>query len=556
MRKNRRLSVNAAAKEEQAKAGPEEVEMKRKIVEIKGKIKMKERGRITEAEKFKSEIADNDKTILYMRSDNCSMRGRLRKALDADDVIVSETLDGRKRERLALTGKSTSVAINEIDQTVCDQARRLNDLVHQRQTRLKKIEELLKKAERESRAIRVVDDDVESDECRRYRQLENSIDKAKLKTSSAFMVKGLYSKIRSVVEDKIRGYPKKLDELEKTILSGRQELQELRKMQKVALAEKEEATTSKNKFESLVRRERKERETDLRQMQKKVSELAFPDLPHTTKKSTRKMKEAQHIANMARRAQETIDKVKAFQEKASMIEIVTGIPFVNNEAVVNCLQTQKNSAEYLKKKTTQNEKLLKKNKKLLEHYGTLYDRLIYEHDASVEEKIKKLTSQCDEAKSLKQKTVKANEKHQRLLVQFYEWLDPIAKRLASSCQRLDLPAADLILAEGKTATREEECQDVMNLFNLYVELITDLSRVVDGKMATLEESELPHEGLVMTEKDDDKIVDANNNRIALKLERKVSEDFDFNIPKNDTYLSRETIKRQAESRQRGKRGDK
>lgn len=99
-------------------------------------------------EKIKATIEENEKTIAKMRHENCDMRRTVRRAIDMDHILVSEVLVDRKRERLALARKTTDAAISEIDQTVCDLARKLNDLVHKRQLKTNEITKLENKMNR------------------------------------------------------------------------------------------------------------------------------------------------------------------------------------------------------------------------------------------------------------------------------------------------------------------------------------------------------------------------------------------------------------------------
>lgn len=543
----RRVSINAAGKQTQQEAKEDkEAEIRFKIKELRGKIKMKERGQSSEKVKNQKTICENDQAILEMRMENSHLRRTVRKALDMERFLVSETLSDRKRQRLALSGKSSEQAKKELDMTVCDLARKLNDLCHTKKKQLDKIE-LLEKQMYEKTQSPEADPEIST----RARQLENSINKVKLKTATAYRIKGVYSKIRKTVEDALRGYPNMLNDLEKKILEHRTELQSLKNLQKTATTERDTALAAKTNLEAAVREDRRGREITIRAMRNRVKNVTtMIEIPHTRGKPSRYAEDEQRLIELAKRIEERLEKIKEYQQKANMLELVTGIPFVNKEGIVNCFRNQKQSSRSLRAQTIKNRTTLCKNRELLDKYIAEYEKLIHEHEMELENKIRDTQKQLDEQESRKENLLREDAANNDLMEQVHSWLEPITTRLLRPCEHLNMKSAKALIWKARDCVRPgKEKQDIPKLFSIFTELLNTLDEATRDRVKDQNDLE------AVPEKEEDVLLGESNNRVLSTLERKVSEDFDYNTPNNDEYISRTAIKRQADSR-RGNRYEK
>nr|XP_039269448.1 coiled-coil domain-containing protein 183-like [Styela clava] len=544
----KRISINASGKQAHPdNTNEKDDEIRFKIKELRGKIKMKERGQYSEKLRNEKIMRENDMAISEMRIENSQLRKTVRMALDIDQLMVNQALIERKRQRLALTGKTSEVAIKELDHTVCDLARKLNELSHTKKKYMDKITELEKKLYE-----RTQNPEADPEISTIARQLENSINKVKLKSATAFRIQGVYHKIQKALGDELRTYPNELNKLEKKILEQRTELQTLRNIQKSASVERDEALENKTDLETAVREDRRERELTMRAIRNKVKNVTtMIELPHTRGKPTRYLEEEKRLAEMAKRTQERLEKIKEYQEKANMLEAVTGIPFSNKESIVNCFRNQKNSSRTLRAQTTKNRNALIKKKKLLSEYKSQYDKMIHEHEMELEKKISEAKKQVNRLELRKKELSNSQIITLELMEEVHAWLEPITTKLLRVCEKLHLKSAKALIWKAKECIRTgKDKQDIRKLFSIFTELLNTLNDEIreTGKTQTDFET--------VSNKEEDALLSESNNRVLSTLERKEEEDFDYNTPNNDEYLSRTSIKRQAESRQRGNRYDK
>merc|ERR1712135_116736 len=112
----------------------------------------------------------------------------------------------------------------------------------------------------------------ESDSAQHLRQLENRLDKARLKSQEAEHISKVYEKIKGHLQQEGLTFHNQLDALEAEILKTRQELAEVESMYRDAQVAKDDAKEELARHEDIIYRERKERELALTELKTQAEE--------------------------------------------------------------------------------------------------------------------------------------------------------------------------------------------------------------------------------------------------------------------------------------------
>ena len=104
------------------------------------------------------------------------------------------------------------------------------------------------------------------------RSLENQYDKAVLKYNEATTIQRTYNQIKEHLLNESLTYNNRLEELEQQINKAKEEMRNLKVMNKDAIVAKENASNEFSKFEDKVYRERKEREICLENKRKEAEQ--------------------------------------------------------------------------------------------------------------------------------------------------------------------------------------------------------------------------------------------------------------------------------------------
>nr|XP_018668851.1 myosin heavy chain, striated muscle-like isoform X2 [Ciona intestinalis] len=210
---------------------------------------------------------ENDGIIQALRAQNQALRHQLQHALNKDHQSIERLFVNRpKNESLALRRRSVQEVKEELNQSLCALKRSANKLVDAKR---KKTRELEKLKQTMNTPLANIKDEYSS----RARQVENSLDKVKLKAVTAQNIMNVYMKVKNQLEDQLRMYPNKLKLLEKEKSELDQELVAMNVVHENAATEVEVALKDKSLLENNVRQERKERELTLRQLRRDVKNI-------------------------------------------------------------------------------------------------------------------------------------------------------------------------------------------------------------------------------------------------------------------------------------------
>merc|ERR1712136_279608 len=239
-----------------------------------GKIQLLEGDRKAYYESSQWSIKKNRDIISRMRSENKSLHKTLAEVLAGDDRVIDKAFQGRHVERAALRNKTGKMAVSVVDQKVCDNKKRLNAMKSTTSARRQKLNELQTAYDQmiKDASAAVEMDKGESDSAQHLRQLENRLDKARLKSQEAEHISKVYEKIKGHLQQEGLTFHNQLDALEAEILKTRQELAEVESMYRDAQVAKDDAKEELARHEDIIYRERKERELALTELKTQAEE--------------------------------------------------------------------------------------------------------------------------------------------------------------------------------------------------------------------------------------------------------------------------------------------
>lgn len=248
-----------------------------RLQELRGKLNLKERDNDAYFRFSQEKISENDTLIKKLRQQVRQQRELMAQCLDGDREVINTALQKTPVDILTYNRVTASKCIEEKNQDVFDQVKKLNSIQHHIRSHHDTIKELeltltnLKAQQQKSvRQNKTTGHDT-SDQ--RVRVLSTRLDKVLLKINSARYVNTTYKRLLSYLEKDSLSLPSRLDDLESCLEQQKHELSVLRKIHGEAKAACDSTKHERRHMEDSIMQEKSVRDQKLSKVRRSVKQL-------------------------------------------------------------------------------------------------------------------------------------------------------------------------------------------------------------------------------------------------------------------------------------------
>ncbi|XP_072458382.1 outer dynein arm-docking complex subunit 3-like isoform X7 [Notamacropus eugenii] len=241
------------------------------ISDLHKKIQLLEGDRKCFHESTQWTIKKNKETIKQLREENKISHQKLSDLFIGDEKVVRLVIREWKEEKPYLKNKNGEEALALMDHRLSEKVKQLNALRYEAEQRQKRIEELqLQYSLRELETIEFQDND--SEVAKTIRNLENRLEKARLKADEAEYITRVYLQLKAYMQEESLHFEKKLDAMEGEVKRLRHEFSELQNLIQDATGARDAAKSELQKLEENLFKDRKERDRVLMEAKKRTEE--------------------------------------------------------------------------------------------------------------------------------------------------------------------------------------------------------------------------------------------------------------------------------------------
>jgi Skp family chaperone for outer membrane proteins len=235
------------------------------VDELQKKISIKQRDYQSLFRKQHEIIDSNEVKIIELRDTVKEARQKLAKMMNKDNDVIETALRGHKFHQLQCKRYDVNTAKMELNEDVCAEHNKLNHYIHQKECRIRRLEELrLKLRDFELQQTT----NFEREDEKRVRQLKTKFDKIVTKRDTAKYIQSTYSKTLNKLELDALTLHKDLDQLEWQVAANKEEVCDLKNMHVMAKNAKEKITEKIGFLEQDVHSQKAARDKELKNARK------------------------------------------------------------------------------------------------------------------------------------------------------------------------------------------------------------------------------------------------------------------------------------------------
>ncbi|XP_066294716.1 outer dynein arm-docking complex subunit 3-like [Branchiostoma lanceolatum] len=350
------------------------------IDQLKSKLSLKDRDRQAYYEASQRAIAKNESLVLALHAGNKEQRVALAESQNRDGEVINQVFQERKTTRLAMLRNTAKKAIDLMDQKGCEDAKRYNAMQHQRsmcEQRLRDLQTLLDSMELAgSKGPKDIDQE------QVIRQLENRIDKMRIRINTAKNIRHTYEEILHYLKEESLVFPEKLDAMELAIRAQDKELAELRSIQQDAQLSREAAKSDLQKQEQAHFEAKRMREQTLNEKKKQVEKQK----EFAEKAEKRAQRATFHADDHAHdnpvpglSITKSAELIQTYEEAFRLIKEATVVFDIND--IVWQFQTQDGTTRHLEKQSRDAEQLRAKLREEKNRFTAEFSELKYSGEA-------------------------------------------------------------------------------------------------------------------------------------------------------------------------------
>ncbi|XP_026634716.1 coiled-coil domain-containing protein 151 [Microtus ochrogaster] len=208
--------------------------MQAQMLELQRKIQLLEGDRKAFYESSQWNMKKNQDTISQLQEETKALRMQLKDLLQGDSKVVQAIIQEWKSEKPYLKNRTCEEALEHLEHQLRDKTNQLNALRHQVTLRQKRLEELrMQHSLHQLETTEVHDNNTEA--AKTMRNLENRLEKARMKAEEAEHITNVYLQLKSYLQEESLNLENRLDSMEAEVVKTKHEVVELKVVNQEAL---------------------------------------------------------------------------------------------------------------------------------------------------------------------------------------------------------------------------------------------------------------------------------------------------------------------------------
>nr|XP_002761807.3 outer dynein arm-docking complex subunit 3 [Callithrix jacchus] len=245
--------------------------MHSQVAELHRKIQLLEGDRKAFFESSQWNIKKNQETISQLREETKALELKLLDLLKGDEKVVQAVIQEWKSEKPYLKNRTGQQALEHLDHRLSEKVKQRNALQHQVVLRQRRLEELqLQHSLRHQEMAEAQNS--HSEVAKTMRNLENRLEKARMKAEEAERITSVYLQLKAYLQDESLHLENRLYFMEAEVVRTKHELEALHLVNQEALNAREIAKNQLQYLEETLVRERKKRERYISECKKRAEE--------------------------------------------------------------------------------------------------------------------------------------------------------------------------------------------------------------------------------------------------------------------------------------------
>ncbi|XP_038179365.1 LOW QUALITY PROTEIN: outer dynein arm-docking complex subunit 3 [Arvicola amphibius] len=447
------------------------------MLELQRKIQLLEGDRKAFYESSQWNMKKNQDTISQLQEEIKALHMQLKDLLQGDSKVVQAIIQEWKSEKPYLKNRTCEEALEHLEHQLRDKTNQLNALRHQVTLRQKRLEELrLQHSLHQLETAEVQDNNTEA--AKTMRNLENRLEKARLKAEEAEHITNVYLQLKSYLQEESLNLENRLDSMEAEVVKTKHEVVvELKVVNQEALNARDSPSQLQYLEETAIR-DRKKREYFITDCKKRAEEkkLLTERMERKTHREHVLLQSEDTIQDHQRHKEEELEATLGMYQMEVMfgkVKDATGV--AESHAVVRRFLAQDETFTQLETLKKDNEQALVRLKEEKQRLQRELENLKYSGDAT-------LVSQQRHRDSM-QETLKKEEQRRNVI---QDQLDRTLRtlQLAKDClehlaSKLNHVIVDNSLLAGKKLDPDTE-DYVSNLLVVVEEKLLKLQGQVES----------------------------------------------------------------------------
>lgn len=391
------------------------------VLELQRKIQLLEGDRKAFYESSQWNMKKNQDTINQLQEETKALHVQLKDLLQGDSKVIQAIIQEWKSEKPFLKNRTCEQALEHLEHQLREKMNQLNALRHQT-----------------------------------MRNLENRLEKARMKAEEAEHITNVYLQLKSYLQEESLNLESRLDSMEAEVMNTKHEVQELKVVNQEAINARDIAKNQLQYLEESAIRDRKKREHYITDCKKRAEEKKLQ-----TERMERKQTHRDHVLlqsedtiqdHQRHREEELRQRWSMYQMEVMFGKVKDATGVAESHAVVRRFLAQDETFTQLENLKKDNELALAKLKEEKQRLQRELENLKYSGDATL---VSQRRLHEEMQKTFKKEEQRHNDVHERLehTSRILQLVKDCLEHLANKLSHVKLD--DTVLA-GKKLDRDSE----------------------------------------------------------------------------------------------------